>query len=118
MAQLERVAYVGPFDERARERSQAWHVDREGVRQLPDDSGELVAEAARLIAQQHDRSLAIAQALVVRDEAMALEREAKPVGRLGAPAFIRGRLDLRVERTVDLERVERTRRDAEPARDR
>ena len=72
MAQLDRVPHGAPAAQRAQEAAQALEVAGEVRGQLPERNVELVAEAARLVAQQHDRALDVAQPLVVRDEAVAL----------------------------------------------
>jgi bifunctional non-homologous end joining protein LigD len=114
MAQLDRVSHVAPRAEVAAELLEARDVAFEVARQLPHDRSELVAERLRLVAQPRDRLRAVLQAFVVRDEAMTLEREAELIGRLGVPARVRLWANLRVERAVDLERVEHARRNVQP----
>ena len=114
VAQLERVADIGPRFERTREILEPCEAALTVRRQLPHDGAELFAQRRRLVAESHDRIAAVFEALVVRDEPVALEREAKVLGRLAVPARVGLGFDLRVERAVDLERVESARCDLEP----
>jgi len=87
VAHLERVPHR-PDGERAQEAVEPRDVAREGTRQLPHHRRQLVTQSVRLIAQPRDGLLTVLQALVMRDEAMTLEREAKLRRRGVAPARV------------------------------
>ena len=92
---------------KAKNAAQPLLVVPEGRRELPEDRAELVAERKDSGGEEvGQRRVHVGQLLQVRDEPRALDREDESVRRLVVPALVRRRPLERVERAVDLDRVQ------------
>jgi len=89
------------------ERPEPRRVEPELRRELPQDRPELLVEREHARGEEvGERRRAVAELLVVRDEAAAFHREYEVIGRLGVPAPIARRPLQRIERAVDLDALE------------
>src|SRR5690606_24071812 len=99
------AAVPAPAQHREEGRRRAWLV-HEPRRELHEQASELRAESAGIRKERIQQRPGTLQALVVRDRARQLDREAEAGGYGGRPALVGGAPVRPVERRVDLHHVE------------